>query len=264
VSLTVHADPETIRSLLHRAVAADPVRGTTLGTIAAALERDAWCATAEDGRLAVRSGTEYPVVLSGRWEPAILGELVDLLRGLPALRGVTGSPDTADAIAVELWADRPLHRMRQCLFRLDELVEPRDVAGAAVLASDADRDLVRRWFVAFTVESGALQGHPEEAADRALKAGGCFLWRDPAGTPVSFASRRPVVGGSARVGPVYTPPEERSRGYGSAVTAAATRSILDDGAVPVLFTDVANPTSNKIYQALGYQPVETRLTVTLW
>jgi predicted GNAT family acetyltransferase len=63
---------------------------------------------------------------------------------------------------------------------------------------------------------------------------------------------------------VYTPPKERGRGYGSAVTAAATRSILDDGAIPVLFTDLANPTSNKIYQALGYRPVETRLTVTLW
>jgi predicted GNAT family acetyltransferase len=72
-----------------------------------------------------------------------------------------------------------------------------------------------------------------------------------------------VLGGSARVGPVYTPPEHRGRGYGSAVTAAATRSILAEGAVPVLFTDLANPTSNKIYRALGYRPVEERLIVAL-
>jgi predicted GNAT family acetyltransferase len=71
-----------------------------------------------------------------------------------------------------------------------------------------------------------------------------------------------VISGSARVGPVYTPTAARGHGYGSAVTAAATRSILDEGAIPVLFTDLANPTSNKIYQAMGYEPVEDRLVVT--
>jgi predicted GNAT family acetyltransferase len=77
-----------------------------------------------------------------------------------------------------------------------------------------------------------------------------------------MAGRRRVFAGSARLGPVYTPPGLRGRGYGSAVTAAATRAIQDDGGVPVLFTDLANPTSNKIYQQLGYRPVERRLVVT--
>jgi predicted GNAT family acetyltransferase len=68
---------------------------------------------------------------------------------------------------------------------------------------------------------------------------------------------------AVHIGPVYTPPPQRGRGYGSAVTALATRSILEEGAVPVLFTDLANPTSNKIYQALGYQAVEDRVIVLL-
>jgi predicted GNAT family acetyltransferase len=60
---------------------------------------------------------------------------------------------------------------------------------------------------------------------------------------------------------VYTTPEARGRGYGSAATAAATRDILAAGAVPCLYTDLANATSNKIYQALGYYPVVDRTLV---
>jgi predicted GNAT family acetyltransferase len=63
----------------------------------------------------------------------------------------------------------------------------------------------------------------------------------------------------ARVGPVYTPPESRRRGYAGAITAAISRRALDDGAPQVsLFTDLANPISNGVYQRLGYVPVEDR------
>ncbi|MDP9319178.1 MAG: hypothetical protein M3O94_08950, partial [Actinomycetota bacterium] len=60
--------------------------------------------------------------------------------------------------------------------------------------------------------------------------------------------------GVTRVGPVYTPPEHRRRGYGAAVTAACTRDALDHAEDVVLFTDLANPTSNSIYQQIGYRP----------
>lgn len=61
--------------------------------------------------------------------------------------------------------------------------------------------------------------------------------------------------GVARVGPVYTPPAHRRRGHGSAVTAAATAAAISEGAEDVvLYTDLANPTSNAIYQAIGYRP----------
>ena len=73
-----------------------------------------------------------------------------------------------------------------------------------------------------------------------------------------MAARHPVTFGVARIGPVYTPPALRGRGYGSGATAAATRDVLDEDGVPVLYTDLANPTSNKIYQQLGYCPVEDR------
>jgi predicted GNAT family acetyltransferase len=69
---------------------------------------------------------------------------------------------------------------------------------------------------------------------------------------------RPAAG-MVRVAAVYTPPDRRGRGYGGAVTAAVSRAALDGGATDVvLFTDLANPTSNALYQRLGYRPVEDR------
>ncbi len=65
-----------------------------------------------------------------------------------------------------------------------------------------------------------------------------------------------------RVGPVYTPPELRGRGYASAITAAATQRILASGRrFCFLYTDLANPTSNSIYQQIGYRPVTD---ITIW
>lgn len=264
--LHVTADPDEIRAALDRELALDPVRGTVLGTIRAVLQPGAWAAV--DGELlAVRSGTDYPLVVAGPWQvgSAPFDELTELLRALPGVRGVSGPVPVVDPLAAAVAGDgtagRAASRIGQRLFRCDELVEPRGVPGRPVIAGGADVvgvEIVRAWFAAFTAEAGVQFGNVRESADRALAGNGAWLWVDAAGTTVSMAVRRPVLGGSGRVGPVYTPPGERGRGYGSAVTAAATRAIRDDGGVPVLFTDLANQTSNKIYQQLGYRPVEDR------
>jgi predicted GNAT family acetyltransferase len=82
-----------------------------------------------------------------------------------------------------------------------------------------------------------------------------FLW-EVGGEVVSYAVAGAPADGMSRVGPVYTPPAHRGKGYGSAVTAAASQWAVDAGAENVLlFTDLANPTSNSIYQAIGYRPV---------
>ena len=65
----------------------------------------------------------------------------------------------------------------------------------------------------------------------------------------------PPTFGVARVGPVYTPPSQRGRGWASNAVAEVSRMIRAQGSRACLFTDQANPTSNKIYAALGYRPV---------
>lgn len=256
----VHTDPVTIARQLDQLIAGDAVRGTVLGTIRLTLEDTAWAAVGETG-LAVRSSERYPVQLTGSWSPAQLADLADLLGRLPNLRGLAGHAELVTQVANALGHRGTVERISQRLFRLDELVPPVGVSGDAITAGESHRELVRDWYAAFMAEAHDIAQDPRAAADRGLAEGTCWLWRDDAGEVVSMAVRRRVLAGSARIGPVYTPPGERGRGYGSAVTAAATRDILDEGAVPVLFTDLANPTSNKIYQLLGYRPVEDRLMI---
>jgi predicted GNAT family acetyltransferase len=89
-----------------------------------------------------------------------------------------------------------------------------------------------------------------------------IVWENPDGELVGLASGNRMVAGMVRIGPVYTPPEHRGRGIGAAVTGALSQAALDAGAQDVLlFTDLANPTSNGIYQRLGYVPVEDRVSL---
>ena len=83
---------------------------------------------------------------------------------------------------------------------------------------------------------------------------GVFFWED--GETVSLVGYSRPTGRGIAIAPVYTPPEFRRRGYASAATAAVSQYLLDSGRdFCVLFTDLANPTSNKIYQSVGYRPV---------
>lgn len=262
MQLQVTTDHAEIGAVLDRHLGADPVVATILGSIRTSLSDAAWLAQAGES-LAVRSSAEYPVSVCGPWpDPA---PLVAALAKLPDVRGLSGPAEVVEPLILDVAAGRATTRMEQCLFRLDELTPPFEMCGSGRPAGEAERELVHDWVTAFMVEAGDVAARsPEtvrEVADRLVDARHGWLWF-ARGQPVSLAGRRPVVAGSARVGPVYTPPEQRGHGYGSAVTAAATSSILREGGVPVLFTDLANPTSNKIYQALGYRGVERRLLVT--
>lgn len=158
---------------------------------------------------------------------------------------------------------RILERFR--LYRLAEQIAPDPApAGSARLATQGDAELVAGYLRAFWDE--AEQSMPADARMTALRmavvriAEGVFwLWTDEAGTAVSFAGHTPVVAGMGRIGPVYTPPEQRGRGYAAGVTTAVTQAVLGRGAGEVLlFTDLANPVSNRLYQRLGYRPVSDR------
>ncbi|HUA47153.1 MAG TPA: GNAT family N-acetyltransferase [Solirubrobacteraceae bacterium] len=101
-----------------------------------------------------------------------------------------------------------------------------------------------------------VAGAAQSAAmvDGSIRRHGLFLWED--GRPVSMIGVNPAVAGVVRIGPVYTPAPRRRRGYaGSAVAAASRRALASDAERCMLFTDLANPTSNKIYAEVGYRRV---------
>jgi ribosomal protein S18 acetylase RimI-like enzyme len=154
---------------------------------------------------------------------------------------------------------------RSRLYVLDELLPPAPVPdGTARLAAEPDIDLLLDWLAAFRAE--ALAGGPEDsrrAVTDGLSHDGFMLW-EIGGEPVAMAGRTRLVAGVARVTNVYTPPARRRRGYAGGVTAAISRAAQAAGARSVvLFTDLANPTSNALYQRLGYRPVEDRVLLRL-
>ncbi|MBV9379765.1 MAG: GNAT family N-acetyltransferase [Streptosporangiaceae bacterium] len=107
-----------------------------------------------------------------------------------------------------------------------------------------------------------MGGDHAVAVDDRLSYGGLTLWEKD-GVPVSVAGITRRVAGMARIGPVYTPPELRGRGYAGAATAEVSRAALAAGVGEVLlYTDLANPTSNALYQRIGYQPVEDRVVLS--
>jgi ribosomal protein S18 acetylase RimI-like enzyme len=148
------------------------------------------------------------------------------------------------------------------LYRLDTLIPPAaSPPGRARHAGPADRDLLAGWLQAFHDEVGERRPeNPGGRIDSWLEYGGALLWEDD--QPVSMATRTRAEAGTVRVQTVYTPAIHRGRGYGGAVTVAATRAAHEDGARDVVLnTDLANPTSNALYQRLGYRPVEDRVIV---
>lgn len=152
----------------------------------------------------------------------------------------------------------PRPGMNQRVFCLDTVIPPRGVPGAARPATAADRALLIEWADAFAAEAAPDRPHTGSAApvDARLRHDRLvWLWQVD-GEPVSTAWLTRPVAGVVRVSGVYTPPARRGHGYASGCVAAASQHALDAGAdACMLYTDLANPTSNKIYQALGYRPV---------
>ncbi|MEW2315514.1 GNAT family N-acetyltransferase [Streptomyces bauhiniae] len=181
--------------------------------------------------------------------------------------GVWAERETAAAFATA-WQRRTgvtaEQSERQRLYRLAELIPPESTPpGRARVADPADRELLARWYVEFAADTGGrILQDPAEWADSRLAHGGATLWETPDGTPVSLAGNLPESAGQIRVAPVYTPAALRGHGYAGAVTAEVSGRAAATGAEVLLFTDLANPVSNRLYQRLGYRPVADFATWT--
>jgi GNAT superfamily N-acetyltransferase len=206
----------------------------------------------------------FPAFLTAMTEPVAAALAAELAATRPDLPGVNAEDDAAWAFA-GVWRERTGReaevKRRSRLFRLGELSWPSPRPdGAARLATAADRDLLLAWMEAFDDDVGerTAQDH-SRAIDSRISYGGFTIW-EVAGVPVSMAGVTRAADGMIRVGPVYTLPEQRGRGYGGAATSVVSQAALDAGIAEVLlYTDLANPTSNALYRRLGYRPVEDRI-----
>ncbi|WP_166139990.1 GNAT family N-acetyltransferase [Nocardioides ochotonae] len=151
------------------------------------------------------------------------------------------------------------------LHLLGDLVEPAPVPGRLRVADRDDLALALAWFAAFEGDAARQAGRdphpaPPELSDvdamrQRIDQGRVWLWEDEQGRVVHLSAANPPAYGVARIGPVFTPPEQRGRGWASNAVAEVSRMLRAQGNEVCLFTDQANPTSNGVYARLGFRPV---------
>jgi predicted GNAT family acetyltransferase len=183
----------------------------------------------------------------------------DTFGSLPGI----GGPRAAVERFVPLWQERTGASarvvMRLRIYRAEHVERPAGVAGTMRPYEDRDHELVISWMDAF-VDEAMVEPPPETSGEWlerriADPESGIVMWEVDHGV-VSMGGYGGLTPNGIRIGPIYTPPDQRRRGYGSAVTADLTQMLLDRGRrFCFLYTDLANPTSNSIYQQIGYRPV---------
>ncbi|GAB2509787.1 GNAT family N-acetyltransferase [Nocardia heshunensis] len=213
----------------------------------------------------VHSDDVVGVALQTAGRGVLLGEVPDA--AIPELvkRFAEVLPEVPDVIGVETGAAEFARRwseLRGASYRagrherLYRLGIPRvpDAPGRPRTATADDVEVCGKWITAMDGEVGIYLSLSESALRARLATGRWWLWED-GGRPVSLTAHQVPIRGWARIGPVYTPPETRGHGYASALVAHVAGTLRAAGQEVCLFTDLANPTSNKIYRAIGFEGV---------
>jgi hypothetical protein len=266
-------------------LAADPVISTVVTTLAHRVraeqddgivqpDRDWWLLVTDDAGDVVGAGMRtapfvpHPPFLLPMPDAAAMALAHAVHDRGEEVLGVNGALPTVEVFATELAkleggrVDVALHTR---LHELGDLSIPPPAPGGLVAATEDDVELVAEWFTAFMGDADEQAGRPRGASAhdlpersdllRRIRVGGVWFWVDEAGERVHLTGANPPAFGVSRLGPVYTPPAQRGRGWASSAVAEVSRRLRAEGARLCLFTDQANPTSNKIYAALGYRPV---------
>jgi predicted GNAT family acetyltransferase len=141
----------------------------------------------------------------------------------------------------------------QRLYELTDLRSVANASGSLRLARPDDRDTLVGWVDAFVEDADVVPVHAEELVDSRIEREQFWVWDDDG--IVSMAGTSVAVAGVVRVQYVYTPRDRRGKGYATACVEHMSRALTDRGLRCVLFTDLANPTSNGIYRRIGYEAV---------
>ena len=206
----------------------------------------------------------HKLVLSPMPRDALDPAVDAVLQRDPGIPGVSGPHDLAHSfltrfIQVSGRALRVEVERAILVYVLGSLIVPAPSSGFWRAGEQDDFELLLTWWNGFADDTDVERHGFEESVRPSLRDGRMYLWID-ADRPVCAVSHSLAVttpsGSVARIGPVYTPPEERRRGYASQLTAAVSSRLRQRGHGLMLFTDAANATSNGVYTRLGYQKVD--------
>lgn len=273
VTFTCTSSPAEARGWVAPLVSREPLWLSVIASNIEALTTDPsrcvnprwWVARDEDDEVVAAFMHTPPHPLHvGFAAPAQALDLTDnLLRQSDSLKGVGGMREPAVAFA-DRWRERTGAAVRTVMelgvYDLPRRpMVPFAVRGRPRRATLADLPLADRWATDFHSAVEATGSAP--TMRRHIEAGRLALWEDESGAPVSMAYASVPAAGVTRVAGVWTPPDQRGHGYASAVVAALSAERMDHGETCMLYTDLANPTSNGIYRALGYRRVGDSITL---
>ena len=202
----------------------------------------------------------YKIVITRSNRDAIAALARDAFDASPQVQAVTGPAQSATDFALawsRLSGIAPIDGMRLRIHetrRLREQALP-SVPGRFRPAMGADQPLLASWLVAFAAEARLTEplDAPRIVAD-SIGRGRLFVWDD--GQPSSMAGWAGKTPNGVRINLVYTPPDIRRKGYGTACVRAITAHLLADGnAFCWLYTDLSNQPATSLFTRLGYRPV---------
>lgn len=186
----------------------------------------------------------------------------------PELPGITGPRGVVDTMVTAMQLDySPRVTLIDVVRVLEEFIPPpKPAPGAPRLATEADRDMLIAWLLQFAQDAHLPLHDPKAAVDGRLRSRAFWFW-EVDGQSVALAGHATPVstpaGTVGRIGPVYTPAEHRGRGYGSAITSQVVEVLLPTCAVIMLYADATNPTSNAVYERLGFRAAAEVIEVDL-
>lgn len=190
---------------------------------------------------------------------AAIAALLHRLR--PDVPGVGGTLPAVDAFAAGWPGEMGDQCMAMHVYACDDVVPAPSVPGALRLAREDDADLLRTWVDGFKRDTHMPASGRDDVPQR-IAAERLWVW-DVDETPVSMAAVQVPVAGAVRVSLVYTPPEQRRRGWAAACVAGVTSLQHERGLVAMLYADAANPTSNGVYTRIGYRHVTDAVDLEL-
>ena len=213
----------------------------------------------EDGGLVggflFQSPTTFKAALTPM-RPEFVDAVVEAAEAVVDLPGIIGEAAAASRFAgrwTELRKAAALPTAGQRLYELKHLELPDGVPGALRAAAEDDIPLLVDWMRGFNEETGERGADPAEMVPFRVAAGHFYVWDH--GRAVSTAAATPPIAGVTRVQAVYTPPENRNRGFAGATVGAISQKMTEHGLRCALYTGLSNPTSNSVYRRLGYRAV---------
>lgn len=257
--------PEQVLDAAGGLLAGDPIRHNVILTllnarVAAPGPGRYWIVSTDEEPAGVvfQSPLDFIATITVMSAEAAAAAVERMARDGVRLPGVSGEAAAAAHFA-GLWAEQTgaavYPTQAQRIYEAKALLPARATPGAIRRATASDRDLLVAWVGAFSKETGeaGAGGEPGSYVDRRLLAEELWVWEHH--QQVAMAGVSKEAAGVVRIGPVYTPPSQRRRGFASALVAAITSTARSNGLRCVLYTDLANPTSNSIYRAVGYRAV---------